>query len=92
MIATNVGGIPEIFGPHAGQLIHCNDPQLLAEAMITELHRSEAERQARAGAVADYVIERFSIDNMVEAVLAGYRDALKAHSHRITVETAPVSS
>jgi glycosyltransferase involved in cell wall biosynthesis len=92
MIATDVGGIPEIFGPNAGQLIHSNDPQLLADSMIDELQRSDAERHARADAVARYVIERFSIDNMVEAVLSGYRDALRAHAHRVPVQTAPVSS
>jgi glycosyltransferase involved in cell wall biosynthesis len=92
MIATDVGGIPEIFGPNAGQLIHSNDPQLLAAAMIDELQRSDEERHARADAVARYVIERFSIDNMVEAVLAGYRDALRTRGHRVPVQTAPVSS
>jgi glycosyltransferase involved in cell wall biosynthesis len=92
IIATNVGGIPEIFGPYANRLIDCNRPELLADAMMAELTRSDDERHARADELATYVINRFSIDNMVEAVLAGYRDALQARVHRVMARPVPASS
>jgi glycosyltransferase involved in cell wall biosynthesis len=92
MIATNVGGNPEIFGPYADRLIGCNNPEGLAKAMLTELGRSDEERIARANSLAQFVVSRFSIDNMVEAVLAGYRDALRARSAVLAPTPATASS
>src|SRR5258708_2151425 len=37
IIATDVGGIPEIFGPDAGDLVHPNDPTALANAIAAAL-------------------------------------------------------
>ncbi len=92
MIATNVGGIPEIFGPFADRLFNCNDPQRLATAMLNELQSSEEDRRARTNALAEHVIQRFSIDNMVEAVLSGYREAQDVHAQRMSRAPAPISS
>jgi glycosyltransferase involved in cell wall biosynthesis len=78
MIATNVGGIPEIFGPYADRLIPCNDAHALAQAMMRELGRPPAELAARAEELGAYVQGRFSIAQMADAVLAGYRDAIAA--------------
>ena len=35
MIATRVGGIPEIFGPHADRLISATIPTALADAIVS---------------------------------------------------------
>jgi glycosyltransferase involved in cell wall biosynthesis len=78
MIATSVGGIPEIFGPYADRLIPCDDAERLAREMIDALASGDDERRRRAGEIADFVAERFTIANMVESVIAGYRDALAA--------------
>jgi len=75
VIATNVGGIPEIFGPDARDLIPPEDPQALAKAITTALqndsarHTAAARLQARLRAL-------FSVDAMTEAVIDGYRQAL----------------
>ena len=78
LISTNAGGIPEIFGPHAARLIAPNDPQTLSERMLAMLQMSAAHRADEAMALADYVEQRFSIDNMVDGVLSGYREAIGA--------------
>ena len=41
IIATNVGGIPEIFGPDADELVPPGDPAALADA-IAQRHRRTA--------------------------------------------------
>lgn len=80
LIATSVGGIPEIFGPYADRLIPCDDPERLAGAMIEALSSGDDERRRRAGEIADFVADRFTIANMVDSVIAGYRDALGARA------------
>ncbi len=80
MIATNVGGIPEIFGPFADRLIPCDDPEILARAMIAALQLPPAELDARAGEIAGFVGDHFTIANMVDSVSAGYREALAARA------------
>ena len=77
MISTNVGGIPEIFGPFKDDLIPCNDVARLANAMTRELDRPQSERAARAAALRAYVMERFTITDMAASVISGYRDALR---------------
>lgn len=76
MVATNVGGIPEIFGPLAGRLIECDDSGILAEAISEMMLRPRARNLVGAAQLATYVGNRFTLSNMVEGVLDGYREAL----------------
>jgi glycosyltransferase involved in cell wall biosynthesis len=78
LISTDVGGIPEIFGPHASELIPPGEPGILAEAIAAKLSESEAERTAKAETLSRFVHSRFSLDQMVDGVLAGYGDAFAA--------------
>ena len=80
LIATNVGGIPEIFGPYAGDLIASDDPARLAERLLAKLDEPESARAASAQTLAEHVRGRFSLDTMVEGVLAGYASALAARA------------
>ena len=77
VIATNVGGIPEIFGPFATQLIACNDPLLLATHLTAALAAPEAERAGMALATQSYVRTRFTIKLMVDGILEAYGQALR---------------
>lgn len=76
MISTSVGGIPEIFGPHAGRLLPSNEPSTLASAMIDLVGKPAEVLAQEAAALADYVASRFTIHQMVDAVIDGYRAAL----------------
>jgi glycosyltransferase involved in cell wall biosynthesis len=76
MIATNVGGIPEIFGPYRNRLGPPDDPANLQARIEATLAMPEAERLAQAAELAAHVAERFSIQTMVNSVMAGYADAL----------------
>ena len=78
LIATNVGGIPEIFGPHAGRLIACDNPMVLADEMLRQLHLAKMDQQREAQELAEFVEQRFSIARMTDGVIAGYRSALAA--------------
>jgi glycosyltransferase involved in cell wall biosynthesis len=77
LISTNVGGIPDIFGDQAGLLINPDDKPALIAAITRAVKNPETMRPL-SQALRDRVRAAFSIDNMVEGVLAGYRDALKA--------------
>ncbi|TRL36537.1 glycosyltransferase family 4 protein [Methylosinus sporium] len=88
LIATNVGGIPEIFGDHADRLVASDDPRALARAMIAAGRTDAAQRRLAADQLADRVAENFSLSAMDEAVLRGYRDALEAVGHRRAAEAA----
>ena len=85
IVSTNVGGIPEIFGPHGGRLIPCDDPALMAAHLLRALRQTPAERALEAGDLARFVASRFTIGHMVDAVMDGYRDALAARGARKTL-------
>lgn len=85
LLTTRVGGIPEIFGPHADRLIPSDDADALAEAVAAVLDRPDETGQL-AAALRARVAEGFTIDNMVDGVLAAYGDALAARRR-----PAPVS-
>jgi glycosyltransferase involved in cell wall biosynthesis len=75
MVAANVGGIPEIFGPeHADALFAPNAAGAVADAIEGALDNMEAA-QARAKSLRERIFLHFSQKAMVEGVLAGYRDA-----------------
>lgn len=78
LVSTNVGGIPEIFGPHAGELIAPRDTRLLAQAILAKHQESEDERRAKADRLSDFVHCRFSLPKMVDGVIAGYEAAFAA--------------
>lgn len=83
MVATDVGGIGEIFGPYRDRLIGSDDPVILAEAIETALHCHRTKLEQEAEFLAAFVATKFTIDAMAEAVLAGYAEALaRKHPHR----------
>jgi glycosyltransferase involved in cell wall biosynthesis len=76
LIATNVGGIAEIFGPDTSSLIPPGDAHALAHAIGKAL-RADVSIRGLALRLQQRVAEGFSADTMTDAVLAGYRDALQ---------------
>ena len=77
LVSTNVGGIPEIFGPHSGELIPANDVRALAEAIRRKHGESDDERRRKAEALSEFVRSRFSLPQMVKGVLDGYGAAFQ---------------
>lgn len=77
MIAANVGGIPEIFGPHKDALFKPSDVEAMADAIAAALDDFPAA-QARAKALQQRIQQHFSQNAMVDGIEAGYRDAFAA--------------
>jgi glycosyltransferase involved in cell wall biosynthesis len=74
MVAAAVGGIPEIFGPHADALFAPNIVGAMADAIETAIDNPSIAL-ARANSLRERIFLHFSQNTMVEGVLAGYRDA-----------------
>jgi glycosyltransferase involved in cell wall biosynthesis len=70
LIATNVGGIPEIFGPYADRLVVPGDAVALARA-IGDAIENPAASLDQAGALRARIAEKFSAAAMLS--LAGKR-------------------
>jgi glycosyltransferase involved in cell wall biosynthesis len=75
MITTNVGGIPEVFGPQAARLVPPGDAAALARAIAAAL--------ADPGALGNETLTlrarvqaEFSADVMADNVLAAYGEAI----------------
>ena len=75
LITTRVGGIPEIYGPLADVLVPAGDAAALATAIKHTLN-DPAAAAARAEVLRQRVAASFSLDAMVDGVLAGYLQAL----------------
>jgi len=80
LIATHVGGIPEIFGPLSPSLVPPENARSLADAIRQSLEAPD-KAAATASALRSRVAEEFSVDRMVDQVLAAYAKALKALRH-----------
>jgi glycosyltransferase involved in cell wall biosynthesis len=76
LIVTNVGGIPEIFGPQASRLVPPADASALARAITTVTSDIVGARN-EALTLRRRVQTQFSADAMTEAVLAAYAEARK---------------
>jgi glycosyltransferase involved in cell wall biosynthesis len=75
MVAANVGGIPEIFGPdHTDALFAPSLASAMADAIEGALDDPDAA-QERARLLRERIFVHFSQKAMVEGVLAGYHDA-----------------
>jgi glycosyltransferase involved in cell wall biosynthesis len=75
LITTNVGGIPEIFGPLSPALIPAGDPNALAGAIARSLDNPEAAASF-AEDLRQRVATSFSVNVMVDGVIAAYREAI----------------
>jgi glycosyltransferase involved in cell wall biosynthesis len=75
MIATNVGGIPEIFGSDARALVPPGDAPDLARA-IAQAMQDRGTRHSASLRLKGRVRSAFSADVMTEAIVAAYREAL----------------
>jgi glycosyltransferase involved in cell wall biosynthesis len=75
MLATAVGGIPEIFGPQTPSLLPPGEPAALAAAITAALADPAASRAA-AETLRARVRAEFAAEAMGQAVLAAYRAAL----------------
>ncbi|HMM91854.1 glycosyltransferase family 4 protein [Bradyrhizobium sp.] len=74
MIAANVGGIPEIFGPHGDALFAPGNADAMADAIKAALENPAAAND-RAKLLRERIFMHFSQQAMVEGVFAGYREA-----------------
>jgi len=74
VVATNVGGIPEVVEEYANRLIKPGDADALAQALLDHIDRP-AETLVEAQALRERVANEFSADQMVDAVIASYQEA-----------------
>jgi glycosyltransferase involved in cell wall biosynthesis len=80
MVATDVGGIGEIFGPYRHRLIPCDDVGTLADRLAAMLALAPAARADDAEMLAQFVATRFTLSGMAEGVIEGYREAIARRS------------
>jgi glycosyltransferase involved in cell wall biosynthesis len=71
LIATNVGGIPEIYGSLTNTLVPPENPKALAASIMLALDDPDTA-SANARTISNRVATSFSLDAMVDGVLAGY--------------------
>jgi glycosyltransferase involved in cell wall biosynthesis len=76
MVATGVGGIPEIFGPFRDRLGPADDATNLALRLMAAIEAPAEKLRAEAAELSRHVADNFSIETMVNAVMSGYREAL----------------
>lgn len=76
LITTRVGGVPEIYGPLSDCLVPPTNAAALARAIASALNDPAATAET-ARKLRERVAASFSVQAMVNGVLAGYHDALE---------------
>lgn len=89
IVATNVGGIPEIFGTMRRRLIPADNVELLGDALAAALAMAPEAQRAEARELADSVHARFPLDRMIDGVLAAYREAIAVPARRPVMGAPP---
>jgi type III pantothenate kinase len=74
VIATNVGGTPEVVTEDCGVLVPPREPEALADA-IYQLGESAGRRRLLGAAGRTRVEARFTLDRMVASYQSAYRSA-----------------
>jgi glycosyltransferase involved in cell wall biosynthesis len=77
MLATDVGGIPEIFGPFKDRLGPSDDAASLANRIDAMQTMDEASIAEFTADLAMHVAGRFSTRRMTDSVIDGYRAAIR---------------
>ncbi|MBE0702501.1 MAG: glycosyltransferase family 1 protein [Bradyrhizobiaceae bacterium] len=73
LLAANVGGIPEIFGPFKEALFAPDNVEAMADAIAAALDNPNVARE-RSKALRERIFMNFSQKAMVDGVLDAYRD------------------
>lgn len=81
MIATSVGGIPEIFGSSSDDLVPPGDPVALAAAMMRTLDDPGSAAQ-RATALKAHIGQEFSRSTMASKIESVYRASIERRLRR----------
>jgi glycosyltransferase involved in cell wall biosynthesis len=76
LIASDTGGIPEIYGPLADRLVPKENVDALAGAIVEALDDPQAAAE-RARVLRERIASRFTIASMVDGVLAAYEESLQ---------------
>ncbi|GJE54026.1 MULTISPECIES: glycosyltransferase family 4 protein [Methylobacterium] len=91
LVATDVGGIPEIFGPRASDLVPARDAVALATAIARVLDMTPESRDALFSELSLSVQARFSMTKMGADVLSGYAAAAAVRMPQsLPARSAPV--
>ncbi|MBE7200998.1 MAG: glycosyltransferase family 4 protein [Parafilimonas terrae] len=91
LVATRVGGIPEIFGAAAGDLVPAREPEALASGIRRVLDDAPEVLAARVRALSESIRQRFSLDRMGIEVIAGYTAAFQAREFPRIIEAPGVA-
>lgn len=75
IVATNVGGVPEIFGPFSNELVPAADAEALAVAMFGTKSDQEAARRAAENR-RRHIRGEFSLETMSARIETVYRDGI----------------
>ena len=75
MVATDVGGIPDIVAPAGGSLVAPDDPDGIAAALVGLVENRDLRRRT-GEAARRQAVERFSIERSVEGHWAAIKEAL----------------
>jgi glycosyltransferase involved in cell wall biosynthesis len=89
IVATRVGGVPEIFGPRADELVPPGDSAALADA-IDRMLANPAQAAHDAKVRSEWLLPRFHIDVMQEQVEKLYRSILDRQTARAAPRETPV--
>lgn len=82
VVATNVGGLPEVVEEgETGLLVAPDDPQALTAAVLSLL-RDDGRRRAMGERAVKWVRERFDLRASVRAMERFYQDVFSAHRNR----------
>ena len=82
VVATNVGGLPEVVEEgETGLLVAPDDPQALTAAVLSLL-RDDGRRRAMGERAVKWVRERFDLRASVTAMEQFYQEVLSAHRNR----------
>jgi glycosyltransferase involved in cell wall biosynthesis len=78
VIATDVGGIAEIFGPTREALVAADDADALAIAMRSTLEPRSAETERELETRYAYLAAHFHVDTMVDRIADTYQELANA--------------
>jgi glycosyltransferase involved in cell wall biosynthesis len=76
LIATKVGGIPEIYGPYSDQLVAPSDIGALTDAMLGAANNPR-ETRAWADTLRAHIQPLFSIEAMARSIAGAYRQVAR---------------